>query len=201
MDAQLYRETTGFPGMDGFLLGEVRGRMLHDSLVHGPDHWGRVLHNAYFLLGSEMGGEIVEQDEATIHLFALFHDSQRLHDGYDPGHGLRGAALCGAVISMGKREEGSCVSLEVTDPHGDRKTLRVGVLAVVRAVEACLFHTEARPGGTHAVDIVQQVCLDADRLDLPRVGTLPKSEFLYTATAKGMADRGESLHYRQLEAY
>jgi hypothetical protein len=55
--------------------------------THGVPHWARVLENGRRL--SETTGarrDIVE-------LFAVFHDSQRINEGIDDGHGRRGAEL------------------------------------------------------------------------------------------------------------
>jgi hypothetical protein len=58
----------------------------HDG-IHGIRHWARVLENGRKL--AEKTGAMIE----VVELFALFHDSQRQNDGYDPGHGSRGARL------------------------------------------------------------------------------------------------------------
>jgi uncharacterized protein len=57
----------------------------HLTQLHGPEHWQRVEHNGLIL---------AERTGATpdiVRLFAIFHDSRRMNDGYDPGHGARGA--------------------------------------------------------------------------------------------------------------
>ena len=48
-------------------------------------HWGRVLENGLKI------AEINGADKRSIILFALFHDSKRESEGYDPQHGKRGA--------------------------------------------------------------------------------------------------------------
>src|SRR3954470_15464079 len=59
--------------------------------VHGPDHWRRVERNG-LLLATRTGAEI-----AVVRLFALFHDSRRENDGWDDGHGARGAAYAATL--------------------------------------------------------------------------------------------------------
>ena len=51
---------------------------------HGVDHWARVLENGLRL--AESTGANVR----VVTLFALFHDSRRVNEHLDEGHGLRG---------------------------------------------------------------------------------------------------------------
>ncbi len=55
--------------------------------IHGVPHWARVLENGRRL--SEATG--AERD--IVELFAVFHDSRRINEGVDDGHGRRGAEL------------------------------------------------------------------------------------------------------------
>jgi uncharacterized protein len=81
----------------------------------------------------------------------------------DDGHGHRGADLAASL-----RE--SLVHLD------DR---RFDLL-----YEACRLHTD---GGTSG-DLAMQVCWDADRLDLGRVGIRPRPQKLCTAATHGLID-------------
>ena len=93
-------------------------------------------------------------------LFALFHDSRRINDSVDPGHGSRGAELASEL-------RGSY--FEIADGEFDQ------------LYYACESHTDGLTEG----DISVQVCWDSDRLDLARVsGFTPKPEKLCTETAK-----------------
>jgi hypothetical protein len=56
-----------------------------DSSIHGESHWQRVAAADLTLLPETPGA-----DPALVFLFALFHDSMRLNDNYDPLHGTRG---------------------------------------------------------------------------------------------------------------
>ena len=55
--------------------------------VHGVGHWARVLENGLRLAGQT--GVNVE----VVQLFAVFHDSRRINEGVDDGHGQRGGGL------------------------------------------------------------------------------------------------------------
>jgi uncharacterized protein len=92
-------------------------------------------------------------------LFALFHDSRRVDEYSDPEHGLRGAALAEAM-------NGGLFQLDPVEP------------ALLK--EACATHT----GGRGPADITIHACWDADRLDLPRVGTDTRIDWLCTAAAR-----------------
>ena len=59
-----------------------------DSSIHGESHWQRVAAAGLALLPGTP-----DADPALVFLFALFHNSMRSNDGYDPLHGPRGAAL------------------------------------------------------------------------------------------------------------
>jgi len=121
--------------------------------IHGVPHWARVMETGFRL--AELTGAKTE----IIQLFAIFHDSQRVNEGTDPGHGQRGADF--AVELRG----------DVFDlPDHDFQLL----------FTACSHHTDGMTDG----DITVQTCWDADRLDLGRVGTAPDRRYLCTDAAK-----------------
>ena len=65
--------------------------------IHGVAHWARVLENGLRL------AEVVRVNVEVVRLFAVFHDSRRVNEGIDNGHGQRGAELaarCGATSSI-----------------------------------------------------------------------------------------------------
>ena len=107
-----------------------------------------------FKIAQEEGG-----DRTVITLFAIFHDACRLNEKVDPGHGQRAAVLARQML--------------LNHPEISRKQLAL-------LVDACRDHTD---GKTEA-PVTIQACWDADRLDLARVGILPKPAFLCTATAR-----------------
>ena len=123
---------------------------------HGVVHWARVLENGLKL------AESTGANAQVVTLFALFHDSRRENDGWDPGHGLRGAELA-------RQLRGQYFDL----PDADFETL----------FRACERHTEGR----HDPDITVLTCWDADRLDLGRVGTVPSPKYLGTDAARDPA--------------
>jgi uncharacterized protein len=121
--------------------------------THGVPHWARVLENGKRL--SKMTGAKIH----VVELFAVFHDSRRINEGRDAGHGRRGAQLA-------KELGGIVYKLEDED---------IGLLT-----QACDLHTEGYLDG----DITLQTCWDADRLDLGRVGIIPRPEKLCTDGAR-----------------
>lgn len=121
--------------------------------THGVGHWARVLENG-LRLAADSGANI-----HVVQLFAIFHDSCRVNEGTDDGHGKRGGEL-----ALGLRNEWFAVSDREFD----------------LLYEACTGHTD---GQTDA-DITVQTCWDADRLDLGRVGIAPSPKRLCTKVAK-----------------
>lgn len=98
-------------------------------------------------------------DLRVVELFAIFHDACRLNDGFDPDHGPRGAALA----------------------RTHRREIELNDVGFALLLEACDCHTRGpRPGA----DITVQTCLDADRLDIPRVGPRIRPELLFTSAAR-----------------
>jgi len=127
---------------------EIRGH-------HGVVHWARVLENGLRI--AEVTGANVE----VVTLFALFHDSRRINQGHDPGHGLRGGKY--ARTLRGKHIHLSDQDFELL-------------------YEACRLHTDGHCNG----DITLQTCWDADRLDLGRVNITPSPERLCTSAARDL---------------
>lgn len=97
----------------------------------------------------------------VVELFSVFHDSRRENEGSDVGHGRRGAdyaaSMRGIVFDL---------------PKDDFDLL----------YHACVFHTDGLTEG----DLTVQVCWDADRLDLGRVGISPHRDYLCTDAAKDL---------------
>ena len=127
--------------------------------VHGPDHWRRVERNA-LILASQSGANV-----SVVRLFALFHDSCRENDDYDPDHGKRGAAL---AIAWRRK-------------YFDLPDELFELLHY-----ACNWHTDRH----HHEDPTLATCWDADRLDLGRVGITPHPKYLNTGLAKEIALHG-----------
>lgn len=130
-------------------------RLTDDYTVHGLDHWNQVEYNG-LLLAKETGA-----DSTVVRLFALFHDSCRVDDGFDPEHGPRGAALVEKL--RGKL-------FDIDDQRFDW------------LYHACKYHTHEITSGIVTVD----TCYDADRLDLGRVNIPPIPEKMATEAGKKM---------------
>ncbi len=127
--------------------------------IHGPEHWRRVERNG--LLIAEQSGA----DETVVRLFALFHDSQRVNDGWDDGHGTRGAKF--AFQCRGE-------FFEISDDMFEKLYF------------ACAWHTDE----LYDDDPTIGTCWDADRLDLPRAGIKTDPDYLNTAFGKELAKSG-----------
>lgn len=127
--------------------------------IHGPAHWRRVERNA-LLLATRTGADVT-----VVRLFAVFHDSRRQNENYDPQHGARGAAL----------------ATELRGTH-----FKLEDAAFAQLIHACTWHT-AEP--QHA-DPTIGTCFDADRLDLGRVGIIPDASFMSTEFAREIAHMG-----------
>lgn len=133
---------------------------------HGIGHWVRVRANG-LMLARETGA-----NPHVVELFAFFHDSRRIGEGEDHGHGDRGAIL--ATELRGRY-------FDATDDEMDL------------LVHACRCHSD----GLLEDDISVMTCWDADRLDLGRVGILPDPIFLCTGAAKRETNRLKA-HQRAL---
>lgn len=121
--------------------------------THGVAHWARVFENGLRL------AQITGANLTVVQLFAVLHDSRRVNEGTDDGHGRRGAELAA-------RFRGDLFDL----PEEDFQLLH----------NACAYHTDGLVDG----DITVQTCWDADRLDLGRVGIGPEPSRLCTKAAK-----------------
>jgi len=95
----------------------------------------------------------------VVELFSLLHDTQRLNEDEDPSHGQRAAQYAQTLRGQW---------FDLTDREMD---LLTGALT---------HHSDGYTEG----DTTVQVCWDADRLDLGRVGIRPEPDRLCTDTAK-----------------
>lgn len=123
--------------------------------IHGAPHWARVAR-----IGERVALEAGARLD-VVRLFAVFHDSCRQDDGYDPTHGASAAKLAKRL-------------------HGELFDLDTEGLELL--VEACTGHSEGRL----SKDITIQACWDADRLDLGRVGIEPLPELLGSDAARAL---------------
>jgi uncharacterized protein len=107
--------------------------------------------------------EATGADAELVTLFAVFHDARRVNEHRDDGHGHRGAELAASLRGTLVHLDGRCFEL---------------------LYEACRLHTDGATTG----DLAMQVCWDADRLDLGRVGIRPHASRLCTTAAHGLID-------------
>ena len=122
---------------------------------HGPNHWLQVEKNAIML-----GEHTLGCDMEVARRFAILHDCRRQNEGSDPEHGARAAKFAQELHDRGVLG------------------LNPGQLAILKY--AMTHHN----GGQVSGDPTIGVCWDADRLDLPRVGTNPNAALLSTPYAK-----------------
>lgn len=120
---------------------------------HGVAHWARVRANGLMLAPETRANRHV------VELFAFFHDSRRVNEHEDDGHGGRGAVLAAQLKGR---------FFEASDDEMD--LLRV----------ACRDHSGGYSEGHGTI----LTCWDADRLDLLRVGIRPRADRLCTEAAR-----------------
>jgi uncharacterized protein len=125
-----------------------------ESGLHGVRHWQCVAW-----AGAQLLRDAPKADPAVVLLFALFHDSMRLHDGTDRDHGRRGGRLA-------RQLQGSLFHLSEDQ--------------MVLLQAACYGHEE----GSVTSDPTAGVCWDADRLNLWRIGVRPNPALLCTEPAR-----------------
>lgn len=145
-------------GYDHILAACIANGTTDISGIHGLAHWRQVEENGR-LLAERTGG--VAED--VVRLFAVLHDSQRLHDGEDPGHGPRAAQYASSLRGQGL--------LDLPDNEFELLDF------------ACRWHTSGQLSSNPSI----ATCFDADRLDLSRVGVQPKAEYMSTAAGKELA--------------
>jgi len=121
--------------------------------VHGIRHWERVRENG-LRLARENGA-----NTTVVELFSVLHDSRRLDEWQDVGHGERAAEFLRTLRGR---------YFHVTDAE-------LELLAY-----ACRYHSDGHMEG----DVTVRTCWDADRLDLGRVGIRPDPRYLCTDDAR-----------------
>jgi uncharacterized protein len=140
------------------ILDEIlRSYTLPRNGYHGVIHWARVLENGLRI--AESNGA----DTEVVTLFALFHDSRRINEHRDHGHGQRGGEFARSL-------RGTLVHLD---------DARFDLLYT-----ACELHTDGHTTGDPTI----LACWDADRLDLGRVGITPRPNRLCTDAARDLLD-------------
>ena len=142
------------PVLMSALIAIIRAQFALDwNGIHGIEHWERVRKNGLRL------AQITGANPTVVKLFAYLHDSRRLDDWEDAGHGARAAAYLQTL----------------RDPHFQVSDQELELL-----MYACRHHSD----GTMEGDVTVQTCWDADRLDLGRVGIRPDPQYLCTPAAR-----------------
>ena len=143
------------------LVGRVRQAFRLDwQGIHGAGHWARVAFHGRYL-AKELG-----VPPLVPHLFALLHDAQRRDEGRDPDHGPRAARFVRQLQAEGR--------------------LGLGEEDLDLLAMACEGHS----AGSREAPLIVQVCWDADRLDLGRVGIRPEPKRLCTEPAQDLTYLG-----------
>jgi len=122
---------------------------------HGEKHWNNVEKIGEYLFKK------TRADIKVIKLFARLHDIKRENEDYDIEHGLRASKF-------------------IEDLY-NKKLLNVTERQLNQLMFACEHHSNS---DIKSDDITIQVCWDADRLDLWRLGIMPDKELLNTGIAK-----------------
>lgn len=125
---------------------------------HGISHWQRVYNNCLEL------GRFYNINSNVFELFALLHDSKREDEFEDKNHGKRAALFVKELVDK------SVINLSKEDKN--------------RLIFACSNHTKSNKRAKLYHDMVVQICFDADRLDIGRVGTVPEQSYFCTQYAK-----------------
>jgi uncharacterized protein len=162
------------------------GSPLLASPLHGYHHWLSVYRNAVVIAEfaglhrfDASDGETLEFDfTACALLFSLFHDCRRVSDGRDLSHGAYGALALHSFHATGGMNpltaEWAVAALAcnihtvVDRPKEDR--------ALIDLLDDGMLQHEG--DGAQTIRDAVGLCLDADRIDLLRLGMVPDPRFL-----------------------
>lgn len=138
-------------GIEGVRNFALSGWKLGET--HGLSHWQRVERYG-ILLSMENGRFRDDINIKVVRFFAYLHDKCRLNDWDDLEHGVRSAEMLKIIWNT--------ILKDFTDEE------------VALLEKACRYHTTELRTGIPTVD----VCFDADRLDLCRVGITPNPKLM-----------------------
>src|SRR5664279_3840084 len=92
------RMTIDFPRLWSTVEAQFHGSLMG---IHGKRHWQQVERNGLLLAPKNV---LPDDQIVAVRLFAVLHDSQRVNDGWDKGHGQRGGeyarALQGTLFTL-----------------------------------------------------------------------------------------------------
>jgi len=123
--------------------------------IHGISHWRKVREIGEFLT------KRTGADAQVVNLFAYLHDSKRKDENDDFEHGKRASSFIKKLYKQG--------------------LIHISDYQLKDLLFVCEHHTDS---SVKSDNITIQTCWDADRLDLGRVGIMPKKQFLNTDIAK-----------------
>jgi len=144
-----------------FLDNAGAGTKIDFTGVHGFSHW----RNVY-----KFGKQIADQngaDKKVIYFFSVLHDYCRANEYEDPSHGERAINFCNSFPEYLNKDQIEVLKFAVKNHNLSPKELT--------KIDSPLID-----------NITIQTCLDADRLDLPRIGICVDPEYLFTDEAKGL---------------
>ena len=144
-----------FPEADILEIKEFASNGWELGETHGLSHWQRVERNG-IILSTENGAIRQDVNIKVVRFFAYLHDKCRLNDLADLEHGVRAADMLQTIRNT--------ILKDFTDEE------------VALLEKACRYHTTEHRTGIPTVD----VCFDADRLDLGRVGIVPNPKLMAT---------------------
>ena len=142
--------------------------------IHGISHWQRVERNG-ILLSMDNGHLRNGVKINVVRAFAYLHDKCRIDDWEDLEHGPRAAEMIPSI-----RES---ILKGLTDEE------------ITLLEKACRYHTLAHKTG----DITVDICFDADRLDLGRVGVTPNPKLMATEQGHFYAANVAEFNKRAIE--
>ena len=146
----------GFEAESPGLIDSIISQFALDiNSLHGIKHWRRVAEIGNYL-AKHTGADI-----EVVNLFAYLHDSKREDEYEDLWHGKRASIFVEELYN--------------------KKPFDISKSQLDKLLFACEHHSNSN---VKSNDVTIQTCWDADRLDLHRVGTIPKKEFLNTDFAK-----------------
>lgn len=156
--------------LDGLLAHVFAHATSLSSRLHGENHWLRVTK-----VGLELARELNDCDLTVIFLFGLLHDTQRLKEGSDPQHGERAS-------------------------HFVQRMNNGVFLLSDKQLKMLAYACHEHNNGKISDDPTIGICWDADRLNLWRIGRVPRQRFLSTDSAKTWSMRLRALRY-QYQSY
>lgn len=134
--------------------------------LHGFGHW-----RAVYRTGNSLSTNI---DKLVLFFFSVFHDFFRENEYTDPNHGNRAAESCESIY----------LDLKVRTKDVGKLKLQMEKLAFALKYHDISPDEYARLTNPLKDDKTVQICLDADRLDLGRVGIQPNADYLLSQEAR-----------------